>query len=167
MKNENLGSIHPHEQQHCQSIFQGLKREQLQLHKVYTGLQQCTPLIFLNLIFFIWIIICTVRFSFFLQTNEELGSIFPLFSEFSSCGNALERVLALEMELAESLKTKKKSGFQRLVIQNLNATFSCPWLQFSNFDAAVSVSFVSLFYLLEAVVVFKWTSFSVFCPVLS
>ncbi|XP_026391363.1 myosin-2 heavy chain-like [Papaver somniferum] len=78
MKNENLGSIHPHEQQHCQSIFQGLEREQLQLHK----------------------------------TNEELGSIFPLFSEFSSCGNALERVLALEMELAESLKAKKKSGFQ-------------------------------------------------------
>ncbi|KAI3836533.1 hypothetical protein MKX03_031399 [Papaver bracteatum] len=86
MKNENMGSILPHEQQHCQPIFQGLEREQLQLHK----------------------------------TNEELGSIFPLFSEFSSCGNALERVLALEMELAESLKAKKKSGFQSSFLKQHN-----------------------------------------------
>ncbi|KAI3996346.1 hypothetical protein MKX01_026814 [Papaver californicum] len=86
MKNENLGSILPHEQQHCQPVFQGLEREQLQLHK----------------------------------TNEELGSIFPLFSEFSSCGNALERVLALEMELAESLKAKKKSSFQSSFLKQHN-----------------------------------------------
>ncbi|OVA03313.1 EEIG1/EHBP1 N-terminal domain [Macleaya cordata] len=76
MKNENLGSLLPQDQQHFQPVFQGLQRELLQLHK----------------------------------TNEQLGSIFPLFSEFSSCGNALERVLALEMELAEALQGKKKSN---------------------------------------------------------
>ncbi|XP_060672956.1 uncharacterized protein LOC107406826 [Ziziphus jujuba] len=43
------------------------------------------------------------------KVNEELGSIFPLFNEFSCSGNALERVLALEIELAESLQAKKKS----------------------------------------------------------
>ena len=47
--------------------------------------------------------------------NEELGSIFPLFNEYSESGNAFERVLALELELAEALQTKKKSSilFQR------------------------------------------------------
>ncbi|KAF3445755.1 hypothetical protein FNV43_RR10932 [Rhamnella rubrinervis] len=44
------------------------------------------------------------------KVNEELGSIFPLFNEFSCSGNALERVLALEIELAESLQAKKKSS---------------------------------------------------------
>ncbi|KAA8522524.1 hypothetical protein F0562_013115 [Nyssa sinensis] len=44
------------------------------------------------------------------QANEELGSIFPLFNEFASSGNALERVLALEIELAEALQAKKKSS---------------------------------------------------------
>lgn len=43
------------------------------------------------------------------KANEELGSIFPLFNDFSSSGNALERVLALELELAEVLQAKKKS----------------------------------------------------------
>ncbi|KAG6579019.1 hypothetical protein SDJN03_23467, partial [Cucurbita argyrosperma subsp. sororia] len=42
------------------------------------------------------------------KVNEELGSIFPLFKEFSSRGNSLERVLALEIELAEALQAKKK-----------------------------------------------------------
>ncbi|KAG6602046.1 hypothetical protein SDJN03_07279, partial [Cucurbita argyrosperma subsp. sororia] len=42
------------------------------------------------------------------KVNAELGSIFPLFKEFSSSGNALERVLALEIELAEALRAKKK-----------------------------------------------------------
>ncbi|PQM37577.1 early endosome antigen 1 [Prunus yedoensis var. nudiflora] len=46
------------------------------------------------------------------KVNEELGSIFPLFNEFSCSGNALERVLALEVELAEALQAKKKSTFQ-------------------------------------------------------
>ncbi|KAA8538028.1 hypothetical protein F0562_027392 [Nyssa sinensis] len=44
------------------------------------------------------------------KANEELGSMFPLFNEFSGSGNALERVLALEIELAESLQAKKKSS---------------------------------------------------------
>ncbi|XP_022141480.1 putative leucine-rich repeat-containing protein DDB_G0290503 isoform X2 [Momordica charantia] len=48
------------------------------------------------------------------KANEVLGSIFPLFKEFSGSGNALERVLALEIELAEALQGKKKSNFQRL-----------------------------------------------------
>ncbi|KAK9903057.1 hypothetical protein M0R45_001308 [Rubus argutus] len=46
------------------------------------------------------------------KVNDELGSIFPLFNEFSCSGNALERVLALEIELAEALQAKKKSTFQ-------------------------------------------------------
>ncbi|KAL5559206.1 hypothetical protein UlMin_035417 [Ulmus minor] len=44
------------------------------------------------------------------RVNEELGSIFPLFNEFPCNGNALERVLALEIELAEALQAKKKSS---------------------------------------------------------
>ncbi|KAK8572374.1 hypothetical protein V6N12_028429 [Hibiscus sabdariffa] len=49
------------------------------------------------------------------KVNEELGNIFPFFNEYSESGNALERVLALELELAEALRTKKKSSilFQR------------------------------------------------------
>lgn len=45
--------------------------------------------------------------------------MFPLFDEISSGGNALDRVLALEIELAEALKTKNKSNtlFQRLVFK--------------------------------------------------
>ncbi|KAJ9146378.1 hypothetical protein P3X46_028651 [Hevea brasiliensis] len=44
------------------------------------------------------------------KANEELGSMFPLFNEFSGTGNALERVLALEIELAEALQAKKQSS---------------------------------------------------------
>ncbi|GFY85809.1 hypothetical protein Acr_04g0005470 [Actinidia rufa] len=44
------------------------------------------------------------------KVNEELRSIFPVFSEVSDGGNALERVLALEIELAEALQSKKKSS---------------------------------------------------------
>ncbi|KAH6827871.1 hypothetical protein C2S53_015793 [Perilla frutescens var. hirtella] len=46
------------------------------------------------------------------KANEELRSMFPLFDEISSGGNALDRVLALEMELAEALKVKNKSKLQ-------------------------------------------------------
>jgi hypothetical protein len=44
--------------------------------------------------------------------------MFPLFNEFSGSGNALERVLALEIELAEALQAKKRSSilFQRYAI---------------------------------------------------
>ncbi|XP_058084883.1 uncharacterized protein LOC131232568 isoform X2 [Magnolia sinica] len=44
------------------------------------------------------------------MANERLGSIFPLFNKFSGSGNALERVLALEIELAEALQAKKNSS---------------------------------------------------------
>ncbi|XP_021656815.2 uncharacterized protein LOC110647327 isoform X2 [Hevea brasiliensis] len=44
------------------------------------------------------------------KANEELGSMFPLFNEFPGRGNALERVLALEIELAEALQGKKRSS---------------------------------------------------------
>ncbi|CAL5417736.1 unnamed protein product [Camellia sinensis] len=44
------------------------------------------------------------------KANEELRSIFPLFNEFPGNGNALERVLALEVELAETLRAKKRSS---------------------------------------------------------
>ncbi|KAL7154622.1 hypothetical protein ABFS83_03G013800 [Erythranthe nasuta] len=46
------------------------------------------------------------------KANEELRNMFPLFDEISSGGNALERVLALEIELAEALKSKNKSNIQ-------------------------------------------------------
>ncbi|WOL09418.1 sporulation-specific protein 15-like [Canna indica] len=41
------------------------------------------------------------------MANEQLGSIFPSFKELPGSGNSLERVLALELELAEALQTKK------------------------------------------------------------
>jgi len=48
------------------------------------------------------------------QANQELGNIFPVFDKLSVSGNALERVLALEIELAEALRTKKSNiQFQR------------------------------------------------------
>ncbi|RZC06847.1 restin homolog [Glycine soja] len=46
------------------------------------------------------------------EANQELGNIFPVFDKFSISGNALERVLALEIELAEALRTKKSSNIQ-------------------------------------------------------
>ncbi|GMH01091.1 hypothetical protein Nepgr_002930 [Nepenthes gracilis] len=46
------------------------------------------------------------------KVNEELGSISPEFNDFSSGGNSVERVLALELELAEALQAKKKSSLQ-------------------------------------------------------
>ncbi|RDX92958.1 hypothetical protein CR513_24844 [Mucuna pruriens] len=46
------------------------------------------------------------------EANQELGNIFPIFDKFSVSGNALERVLALVIELAEALRTKKNSNIQ-------------------------------------------------------
>ncbi|KAL4315831.1 hypothetical protein AHAS_Ahas15G0224400 [Arachis hypogaea] len=40
------------------------------------------------------------------------GEIYSVFKEISVTGNALERVLALEIELAEALQAKKKSSMQ-------------------------------------------------------
>ncbi|XP_042492990.1 interaptin [Macadamia integrifolia] len=44
------------------------------------------------------------------EANKQLGNLFPFFNKFSTSGNALERVLALEIELAEALQAKKKSS---------------------------------------------------------
>ncbi|XP_012567357.1 uncharacterized protein [Cicer arietinum] len=46
------------------------------------------------------------------EANQELGNMFPVFNKISVSGNALERVLALEIELAEALQAKKKSSIQ-------------------------------------------------------
>ncbi|KAK6940114.1 NT-type C2 domain [Dillenia turbinata] len=46
------------------------------------------------------------------KANEELGIMFPPFNELPESGNALERVLALEIELAEALKAKKRTNVQ-------------------------------------------------------
>ncbi|KAG1330782.1 centromere-associated protein E [Cocos nucifera] len=43
------------------------------------------------------------------MANEHLGSIFPSFKELPGSGNALERVLAFELELAEEFQLKEKS----------------------------------------------------------
>ncbi|XP_058096655.1 uncharacterized protein LOC131242191 isoform X2 [Magnolia sinica] len=65
------------------------------------------------------------------MANEQLGSIFPLFNEFSGSGNALERVLALEIELAEALQAKKKSSIH----------FQSSFLKQHNDEEAVFQSF--------------------------
>ncbi|XP_077214231.1 sporulation-specific protein [Tasmannia lanceolata] len=65
------------------------------------------------------------------MANERLGSIFPLFNQFSGSGNALERVLALEIELAETLQAKKKS----------NLHFQSSFLKQHNDEEAVFQSF--------------------------
>ncbi|XP_043719585.1 centromere-associated protein E-like [Telopea speciosissima] len=44
------------------------------------------------------------------KANEQLGSLFPLFNKFSTSGNALERVIALEIEFAEALQATKRSS---------------------------------------------------------
>lgn len=56
------------------------------------------------------------------QANQELGNRFPVFNEISASSNALERVLALEIELAEALQAKKKSSiqFQRYTLLCIN-----------------------------------------------
>ncbi|XP_073021991.1 uncharacterized protein [Primulina eburnea] len=46
------------------------------------------------------------------KANEELRNMFPLFNDISSSGNALKRVLDLEIALAESLKANKKLNTQ-------------------------------------------------------
>ncbi|XP_071737738.1 uncharacterized protein [Rutidosis leptorrhynchoides] len=46
------------------------------------------------------------------KANEELASIYPNYKDFHDDGNALKRVLALEIELAETLTVKKKSSIQ-------------------------------------------------------
>lgn len=53
-------------------------------------------------------------YNYFYQANQELGSMYPSFNKYEGNGNALERVLALELELASALQVKKSSiHFQR------------------------------------------------------
>ncbi|KAL5232401.1 hypothetical protein ABZP36_031177 [Zizania latifolia] len=64
------------------------------------------------------------------MANEQLRSIFPSFKELPCSGNALERVLALELELAEALQTKKT-----------DILFQSSFLKQHNDEAAVFESF--------------------------
>ncbi|GAB4845239.1 hypothetical protein Ancab_038648 [Ancistrocladus abbreviatus] len=55
------------------------------------------------------------------KVNEELGNLSSVYNDFSSCGNSIERVLALELELAEALQTKKSSiQFQSSFLRQLS-----------------------------------------------
>ncbi|XP_062205036.1 COP1-interactive protein 1-like [Phragmites australis] len=65
------------------------------------------------------------------MANEHLQSIFPSFKELPGSGNALERVLALELELAEALQAKKKTDI----------LFQSSFLRQHNDEAAVFQSF--------------------------
>ncbi|KAK3153539.1 hypothetical protein QOZ80_2BG0176770 [Eleusine coracana subsp. coracana] len=65
------------------------------------------------------------------MTNEHLQSVFPSFKELPGSGNALERVLALELELAEALQAKKKT----------DAHFQSSFLKQHSDEAAVFQSF--------------------------
>ncbi|XP_042462544.1 myosin heavy chain, cardiac muscle isoform-like isoform X2 [Zingiber officinale] len=65
------------------------------------------------------------------MANEQLGNIYPLFKELPESGKALERVLALELEFAETLQSKKKLDF------HLQSSF----LKQHNNEAAVLQSF--------------------------
>lgn len=44
------------------------------------------------------------------KANGELGTLFPSFQEFPNSGNAVERVLAFELKLAEALQSEQKSS---------------------------------------------------------
>ncbi|XP_015697332.1 golgin subfamily A member 4 isoform X2 [Oryza brachyantha] len=65
------------------------------------------------------------------MANEHLRNIFPSFKELPGSGNALERVLALELELAEALQAKKKTDI----------LFQSSFLKQHNDEAAVFQSF--------------------------
>ncbi|KAL4197595.1 hypothetical protein AMTRI_Chr04g189050 [Amborella trichopoda] len=54
------------------------------------------------------------------MANKQLGNIFPRYNEFPRGGNALERVLALEVELAEALQKKKSKMFQSSFLKQHN-----------------------------------------------
>ncbi|KQJ93226.1 golgin subfamily A member 4 [Brachypodium distachyon] len=65
------------------------------------------------------------------MANEHLRRIFPSFKELPGSGNALERVLALELELAEALQAKKKTDI----------VFQSSFLKQHNDESAVFQSF--------------------------
>lgn len=65
------------------------------------------------------------------KVTEELGNMSSLYSDSSRSGNSVERVLALELELAETLQAKKKSSIQ----------FQSSFLKLHSDEAAVFQSF--------------------------
>lgn len=117
MKYENF--LHSEDDHELDRYSPSLQRELMQLNKVYhnnlvTTKENSVPLesVFIS--------------SLYVQVNEELGCIFPTFKEFPCKGNALERVLALEIELAEALQEKKKSSlhFQRCTTMRSTSNLS-------------------------------------------
>ncbi|GAB4861019.1 hypothetical protein Ancab_036181 [Ancistrocladus abbreviatus] len=55
------------------------------------------------------------------KVNEELGNMSSVYNDVSSGGNSIERVLALELELAEALQAKKSSiQFQSSFLRQLS-----------------------------------------------
>ncbi|KAG8091434.1 hypothetical protein GUJ93_ZPchr0012g21146 [Zizania palustris] len=64
------------------------------------------------------------------MANDHLRSIFPSFKELPGTGNAMERVLALELELAEALQAKKT-----------DILFQSSFLKQHNDEAAIFQSF--------------------------
>lgn len=104
MKNEN--SLVSQDDHHYDSKLPGLQRELMQLHKViHTSYN-----VKISRLQLIWALMLLP-----FQVNQELESIYPQLGESPGGGNALERVLALEIELAGALQAKKKSSihFQR------------------------------------------------------
>ncbi|XP_058220413.1 uncharacterized protein LOC131330747 isoform X3 [Rhododendron vialii] len=79
------------------------------------------------------------------KANEELRGIFPLFNEFPGSGNALERLLALEIELAEALRTKQKS----------NTLFQSSFLKQHTDEQAIFQSFRDINELIEEMLELK------------
>ncbi|GLU16250.1 hypothetical protein SLE2022_326920 [Rubroshorea leprosula] len=73
------------------------------------------------------------------KVNEELGAIYPLFNECSTTGNAMERVLSLEIELAEALQNKRKT----------NINFQSSFLKQHNDEEAIFKSFRDINELIE------------------
>ncbi|KAL8267396.1 hypothetical protein R6Q59_004740 [Mikania micrantha] len=87
----------------CESTFQDFERELMQLHKVIRTMFSisCKTLKAIVLII-----------SLLVKANEELEGMYPRFKDFMGDGNALGRVLALEIELAGALMVKKNSSVQ-------------------------------------------------------
>uniref|UniRef100_A0ACD5Z8D3 Uncharacterized protein n=1 Tax=Avena sativa TaxID=4498 RepID=A0ACD5Z8D3_AVESA len=73
------------------------------------------------------------------MANEHLRSIFPSFQELPGSGNALERVLALELELAEALQAKKKTDilFQSSFLKQHNNDESAVFQSFRDINELI------------------------------
>ncbi|XP_068642902.1 uncharacterized protein [Aristolochia californica] len=107
LKDEISDSLLSLDEHNMGSDVHGLHRELLQLHLVCELLKHFPLPCVVNSQTFNWL--TTSKNWWPKQANERLGTIFPLFKEFSGSENALERVLALEIELSEALQSNKKS----------------------------------------------------------